>query len=174
MVLIHFIQIAANKHRCFKQHRFVDMKYTGVKIGLVFFAISVICTLTLLPPVLLLEFVESFGSTINDIFNLGNVSGTCFYLGAGMVMVSSILFFVALWRSKDDMTGQLVLLFLVLLVFLNAAIVYYDIRLPDAHIDGQQAFHIIPQPLATSWIYPLIGLIHDAWLARQHRAAMRP
>ncbi len=137
------------------------MIHQGKKIGLTFFLLSILLTLTYVGPVMLIFYVEKLGSFIDNIFDINNVSGTTYYISLFACIVALILYPVCLLKKPNYLTGALITLFLVFLIFLNAALFYFDIRFPDSRIDGQQLFDSVDKPLKTSFIYIVFGFLHD-------------
>lgn len=137
------------------------MKYSGLKTGFVFFTLSIIITLTFVGPVFILFISEGIGTSINTLIKAGNVSGTTFYTSIAFCLLTLGIYIFTFIRHRPSSIGTLTLFFATLFIFLNAALFYYKIRLPNSHIDGQQAFDIIDKPIRTCILYLLFGLGHD-------------
>ena len=137
------------------------MRYTGFKLGLVFFLLSIVLTLTVLVPVLIIITVDEFGSSVDKLFAIGNVGGTTFYTCITICIIALGSYISSLFKFKQHSVFLLGVLFTAILVFLNSAIVYYDIRLPEARVDGQQSMAIIGMPMKTSLLYLVFGWIHE-------------
>ena len=137
------------------------MKYSGLKTGFVFFALSIIIVLTFFGPVFILFVSEGIGSAINSLIKAGNVSGTTFYTSITLCLLTLGIYIFTFIKHRQSSIGALTFFFATLFIFLNAALFYYKIRLPNSHIDGQQAFDIIDKPIKTCLLYILFGLGHD-------------
>lgn len=137
------------------------MKNPGLKIGLVFFVLSILLTLTFVGPVFIPMFAEGIGSSVDKLFNIGNVRGTTFYTCVAICCVCLIVYIVTLLRFRQHSTAALTILFISIFIFFNAALFYYSIRLPNSHMDGQQAFDSIDKPIKTCLLYLAFGLVHD-------------
>ena len=137
------------------------MKYSGLKTGFVFFALSIIVVLTFVGPVFILFVSEEIGSSIDSLIKAGNVSGTTFYTSITLCLLTLGIYIFTFIKHRQSSIVALKLFFATLFIFLNAAIFYNKIRLPNSHIDGQQAFDIIDKPIRTCILYLLFGLGHD-------------
>lgn len=137
------------------------MKYQGLKIGFVFFGLSILLTLTFVGPIFIPMFAEGIGNSIDKLLNVGNVSGTTFYTCVTICCICFIAYVLTLFRFKQQSITTLTIFFISIFIFLNAALFYYSIRLPNSHIDGQQAFDSIDKPVETCLLYLAFGLVHD-------------
>ena len=143
------------------KHSKTEMKYQGFKIGFVFFVISILLTLTIVGPVFIPMLAEGIGHLVDKLFNIGNVSGTTFYTCVTICCLCFIAYVLTLLKFKQYVAETLTIFFISIFIFLNAALFYYSIRLPNSHIDGQQAFDSIDKPIKTCLLYLAFGLIHD-------------
>jgi hypothetical protein len=144
------------------------MKYQGLKIGFVFFVLSILLTLTFVGPASIPMFAEAIGKFVNDMFNIGNIGGTTFYTSISICCICLILYVLALVKFRQQSIVALTAFFISVFIFLNAALFYYSIRLPNSHIDGQLAFDSIDKPIKTCLLYLVFGVIHD--LLYRHRS----
>jgi hypothetical protein len=141
------------------------MKYSGIFIGFIFCVGSILLYFSLIGPLFLLFISEPIGSAINSIFELENISGTTFYSSVGFCALSLSVYLFILLKKPKHSARMLIFLFTIILIFFNSALFYFDIRKPNAHVDGQQIFGIIDKPLKTCLIYPIIGILHDFYLS---------
>lgn len=137
------------------------MKYSGLKTGFVFFALSIIIVLTFIGPVFILFVSEGIGSSINSLIKAGNVNGTTFYTSITLCLLTLMIYIFTFIRYRNFSIITLSLFFGTLFIFLNAALFYYKIRLPNSRIDGQKVFDIVDKPIKTCVLYLLFGLGHD-------------
>ena len=142
------------------------MKFKGLKIGLVFFVLSILLTLTFVGPVFIPMFAEGIGKSIDELFNLGNISGTTFYTCVTICILCFAVYILTLIKYRQNSLSTLTIFFVSIFIFLNAALFYYSIRFPDSHIDGQQAFDSIDKPVKTCLLYLVFGVGHDFYMKR--------
>lgn len=140
------------------------MKFKGFKVGLIFLVFSILLTLTFVGPVFIPMFAEGIGKSINDLFNLENISGTTFYTCVTICLLCFAFYVLTLIKCKQNSLISLTIFFVSIFIFLNAALFYYNIRFPDSHIDGQQAFDSIDKPVKTCLLYLVFGLGHDFFM----------
>ena len=142
------------------------MKLKGIKVGLVFFVLSILATVTLVAPVFIIMFVEGIGKTINKSFNIGNLGGTTFYTCVSVCILCFIVYIFTLVKYKQNSFANLTLFFISIFVFLNGALFYYNIRLPNSPVDGQQIFDSVGEPIKTCLLYLFFGAIHDFYIKK--------
>ncbi len=143
------------------------MNFKGVKRGFIFFILSILLTLTFVGPIYIPMFAESIGQAINDIFKIGNISGTTFFYTCMTIFsVCLTIYIYSLFKKIDQSLSALTIFFISIFLFFNAALFYYDIRLPNSHIDGQQIFDSIDKPIKTSLLYLILGIGHDFLIYR--------
>ena len=98
------------------------MKYKGLKIGIIFFISSILLTLTFIGPVFIPIFAEMIGKSIDELFNIGNISGTTFYTCVTVCVLCFIAYILTLiWWRQNSITG-LIIFFISIFIFLNAAL----------------------------------------------------
>lgn len=148
------------------------MKYKGSKIGLVFFILSVLLTFTFVGPVFIPMFAEGIGRSVDKLFKIGNIGGTTFYTCVSICIICFSIYILSLIKYRQNSLTCLTILFISIFIFFNAALFYYDIRLPDSHIDGQQAFGSIDKPIKTCLLYLVLGLNHDL-LINKHNVIIK-
>ena len=137
------------------------MRYKGLKVGTIFFISSILLTLTFIGPIFIPMFAEIIGKSIDELFNIGNISGTTFYTCVTICILSFIAYILTLIWWRHNSITSLIIFFISIFIFLNAALFYFNIRFPDSHIDGQQAFDSIDKPIKTCLLYLFFGLGHD-------------
>lgn len=135
--------------------------YFGLITGIIFSGISVLLPLTFVGPLLILIISEGIGSYINSVLNINDVGASTFYLSISLIVIALLVHTVIVFKIKRNKKASLIIFFLVLFIFVNSAIFYWDFIQPNFHMDGQQAFGIIEIPYKTYYIYPILGLIHD-------------
>jgi hypothetical protein len=145
------------------------MKFKGLKIGLVFFVLSILLTLTFVGPVFIPIFAEGIGKSIDELFNIGNISGTTFYTCVTVCILCFLIYIFTLFKYRQNSLASLTMFFISIFIFLNAALFYYSIRFPDSHIDGQQAFDSIGKPIETCLLYLAFGLGHDFFMNKHNK-----
>jgi hypothetical protein len=143
------------------------LKYTGLKVGLVFFVLSILLTLTLVGPAFIPMFAEGIGKSVDQLFKIGNISGTTFYTCTIICVICFSIYIFALVKYRQNSLTYLTIFFISIFIFFNAALFYYNIRLPDSHIDGQQIFDSIDKPIKTCLLYIVLGFGHDLLINRQ-------
>jgi len=146
--------------------KYIYMKFKGFKIGLIFFGLSLLLTVTFVGPIYIPMFAEGVGSSIDRSFNIGNIGGTTFYTCVIICVVCFIIYVLTFVKYKEKSSPVLVLFFISVFIFLNAALFYYNIRLPGVHIDGQQFFDSVDKPVKTCLLYPILGFGHDLIMNR--------
>ena len=137
------------------------MRYKGLKVGTIFFISSILLTLTFIGPIFIPMFAEIIGKSIDELFNIGNISGTTFYTCVTICILSFIAYILTLIWWRHNSITSLIIFFISIFIFLNAALFYFNIRFADSHIDGQQAFDSIDKPIKTCLLYLFFGLGHD-------------
>ena len=137
------------------------MKNPGLKIGFAFFVLSILLTLTIVGPIFIPVFAEGIGTSIDKLFKVGNVGGTTFYTCVIICCLCLVAYILTVWKFRKHSKMALTLFFLSIFIFLNAALFYYDIRLPNSRIDGQQAMNSIDKPIKTCLLYLVFGVVHD-------------
>lgn len=137
------------------------MEFKGFKIGLLFFVLSILLTMTFVGPVFIPIIAEGIGKSIDEFFSFGNIRGTTFYACVTVCILCLAIYIITLVKYRRRSWGALTLFFASVFIFLNAALFYYSIRFPDSHIDGQQAFDSIDKPIKTCLLYLAFGLGHD-------------
>ena len=148
------------------------MKYKGLKVGLVFFVLSILLTLTFVGPVFIPMFAEGIGKSVDELFKIGNISGTTFYTCVTICVICFSIYILTLVRYRQNSLASLTIFFISIFIFFNAALFYYDIRLPGSHIDGQQTFDSIDKPIKTCLLYLAFGFAHDL-LINRHKTTIK-
>jgi hypothetical protein len=147
------------------------MKVKGQRVGFVFFAFSIFLTLTFIGPIFIPFIVESIGKYIDELFKIGNICGTSYYLSVTVFTLCFFVYILTFIKYRQYSIVFLTIFFTSILLFLNAALFYYPIRLPGSRMDGQQAFYIIDKPIKTSLLYLVFGYLHDYyvdWFSEPH------
>jgi hypothetical protein len=147
------------------------MKYKGLIIGMAFCISSILLTLTIVGPVYITIFAEKLGKLVDDSLKIGNISGTTFYTCTAICILVYSIYMLSLVKFRQNALIWLTIFFISIFIFGNAALFYYDIRLPDAQLDGQQGMNSLDIPIKTCWLYVVFGLSHDLLINKLRKAA---
>lgn len=143
-----------------KDESFESIKWLGMKMGFVFFCLSLLMGVTMIIPIGIASILESVSSILASFTN-SNTGITAFYVSVVGLLLPAFFYVKGILTKSPSSSISLLILFLCLIIFSNTALFYKDWLQPNFRMDGQQGFGLVILPFKTSWIYLVIGYVHD-------------